>query len=126
MKKTTTIDKLKGSPYVRVIKKVNDPRKWRNEKDFQKAVVKLFTDNGWKVAAFNETGRRTWKGNIGWPDLFLVKARQLIALELKYGRGSTTFEQDEWLICLGKAGVRWIVAWPLDWQKLERLARGEE
>ncbi len=108
------------------MKKVNDPSKWRNEKDFQKAVVKLFTDNGWKVAAFNETGRRTWKGNIGWPDLFMVKSKQLIALELKYGSNTTTHEQDDWRIRLRSAGVKCGVYWTDQWQYLQRLARGEE
>jgi len=119
-------DPLKGSPFVRVIKKVNDPAKWRNEKDFQKAVVKLFQDNGWKVAAFNETGRRTWKGNIGWPDLVAVQFGRMIVMELKYGHNTPSDEQESWLKALIKTGARVFVCWPEHWQKLERLARGEE
>jgi len=117
-------DPLKGSPFVRVIKKVNDPAKWRNEKDFQKAVVKLFQDNGWKVAAFNETGRRTWKGNIGWPDLVVMRGKRAIAFELKYGKNNPSHEQEQWALSFRLAGLTHYTCWPEHWNLIERIARG--
>ena len=62
----------------------------------------------------------------GWPDLFLWHARHgFAAIELKVGRDTATPEQLEVLHELDAAGARTLVAYPSDWDAVERLLRGD-
>lgn len=62
-------------------------------------------------------------GDIGWPDLFLVRGCRCIAAELKVN-SKLRPEQQAWLLALGGAGVEVFVWKPGDWETIERtLAR---
>lgn len=63
------------------------------EKDLQKHVRKFAEGLGWKVAV-------TWTSlhsPKGWPDLFMVRHGEAVAIELKREKGKVTPEQETWL-----------------------------
>ena len=59
----------------------------------------------------------------GWPDLFLVRGRQVIAAELKVGRNPVTYEQARWIAALEGAGIPCFVWRPENLDAIEALLR---
>lgn len=101
-----------------------------SEKALQSAVIELAHWYGWKVHHTRNTqlpsGR--WatpiSGDNGFPDLVLVRAGELIFVELKSAIGRTSQAQDEWLNLLQTAGQEVHIWRPRDITTIkERLSR---
>ncbi len=96
------------------------------ENDFLKMVLKLAKLCGWRVAHFRpamtKTGR--WVTAVqadgkGFPDLILLRGKEIWAVELKVGRRKTTPEQVLWLEAFRAACVPSAVWTPADWDFIE-------
>ena len=91
-----------------------------SEEEFQTQIIEYAELNGWRCY-HNRDSRRS---NPGWPDLTLVRGKELIFLEVKSAKGTTTRDQDAWLAALKdveRVGA-WAV-WPADWEKVEGALR---
>lgn len=100
------------------------------EREYTTMVLELLGTFGWRRVHFRPATVRSGKwathgsGDItGWPDIFAVRGRRLLALELKVGKGKTTPDQDDWLSALGHAGVEAHVVRPSDWDRLVEMLR---
>ncbi len=77
-----------------------------SERDFQSQVIDLARQTGWKLCHFRpgKTAGGRWatqmSGDIGYPDLTLVRGDRLIFAELKSANGTATPQQVEWLQAL--------------------------
>ena len=85
------------------------------EDAFQKAVIKLAHDRGWKVAHFRPAltakGWRTpMEGDTGYPDLTLARNGVTLHWELKAKGNKPSKDQEAWAVALGGR-----VLWPKDW-----------
>jgi hypothetical protein len=110
-------------------KRVLTPEQYRHlasEQDFQRAVIQLAKVHGWKVY-------HPWisvHSQMGFPDLTMLRAGDLIFAELKSMSGKVGPSQDDWLTALTVAGmlnprVRCYLWRPDDWPTIERvLAEG--
>ena len=99
------------------------------ESEFQRQVTDLARMTGWRC---NHTRRTIGKGNrwvtatsvTGWPDLFLYRPGEHMAVELKTDKGHLTSEQWAVLGDLAASGVETHVWRPSDWDEIQaRLAR---
>lgn len=98
------------------------------EADFQASVVDAARLLGWRVhhqrPARTATGWRTAvTGDVGFPDLVLVRGGRLVVAELKSARGWVTVEQQAWLADLEAAGVEVHVWRPGDWDEVVAVLR---
>ncbi|HLA65199.1 MAG TPA: hypothetical protein VK600_01305 [Candidatus Saccharimonadales bacterium] len=59
---------------------------------------------GYRIHVVHDSRTEHWAADSGWPDIFAVKGRVAVALELKSRDGRPTDEQRHWLRDL--AGVR--------------------
>lgn len=75
-----------------------------DEAAFQVRVVRLLTDNGYRVYHTHDSRR----SEAGFPDLLAIRGPRLLAIELKVGRRRVTDEQREWLRAFD--GVREVTA----------------
>ena len=100
------------------------------ESEFQRQVTDLARMTGWRC---NHTRRTIGKGSrwvtatsvTGWPDLFLYRPGEHMAVELKTDTGKLTPEQVAVLGDLAASGVETHVWRPSDWDEIQaRLARG--
>jgi Holliday junction resolvase len=91
-----------------------------SERQLQDAVIELAQWKGWKVMHIYDSRRMTGQG---WPDLFMVRGPQCLAVELKSAKGRVSVEQDEWLELLNNAGVMTFCWRPEHWQsgQIERV-----
>lgn len=46
-----------------------------------------------------------WRSPPGWPDMFFIRGRHVVAAELKSEKGKMTLEQAKWLGLLDGAGI---------------------
>ena len=78
------------------------------ERQLSKAVVALAELYGWKVFVIQNTRAASLRSHtgVGWPDLFMVRDRRSLAVELKVKGRKPTEAQVEWLEALERAGVR--------------------
>ena len=72
-----------------------------SERDFQRTVIELAKVRGWLVyhalPARTKKGWRTLtQGDVGFPDLVMVRPPRLIFAELKSEKGKMTVEQESW------------------------------
>jgi Holliday junction resolvase len=81
--------------------------RYQSEESFQREVIKLLKEHGWKV--HGERPARTNKGwvtpivgDAGYPDLTATKGDTVLFLELKSESGTASKEQVNWLMALGK------------------------
>lgn len=99
------------------------------EREFQQQVIDLAQLTGWKVAHFRpartERGWRTpVQGDVGFPDLVLLRPPFLWLPELKSKRGRATPEQQDWIDKLNQVRiVGSSVMRPDDWPTLEAALR---
>jgi hypothetical protein len=99
-----------------------------SERDFQRAVIEAAQVLGWRVAHFRPAQtKHGWRTPVtadgkGFPDLVLLRGRELIVRELKDG-GKLTPEQDAWLRAFSDASVDASVWTPGDWPEIERTLR---
>jgi hypothetical protein len=88
------------------------------EKQWQKQVEQMLTVLGWRFfhAPDNRPAKNGAVQNVkaGWPDLFAVRGKRAIAIELKSEIGRTSPDQDEWLADLAMTGIETYVWRPRD------------
>ena len=101
-------------------------RTYETEKAFLDAVVELATLCQWLVYHTYDSRR----SQAGFPDLVLVKKKQLIFAELKTNKGRLRPEQREWLDMIGLMADDCtnvgIYLWrPSDWDTIEKLLTGQ-
>jgi hypothetical protein len=98
----------------KIVTHPTDPALLVPEKHFQRDVLKLATREGW-------LSHWVWNSKHspdGWPDLFLVKDGQAVALELKRIGQTPTAAQQHWLQALGTVpGIttQWCTPAQWDW-----------
>ena len=90
------------------------------EADLLSAILSLARIYGWRCAHFRPARTsRGWRtamsGDVGWPDLLLVRGDRIVAAELKSDRGTVTQDQANWLSALRAGGVETYVWRPADW-----------
>jgi VRR-NUC domain len=85
-----------------------------SETSFQDRVVALAKAAGWTL--YHPYDSR--KSAPGWPDLVLMRGREVLFRELKTDSGRTTAEQREWLDGLEAAGQDVEVWRPRDWDRI--------
>lgn len=100
------------------------------EAGLQRAVIDLAKLTGWLVhhtrPAQTKRGWRTpIQGDVGFPDLVLVKGHRVLFVELKSKRGRVTPDQEAWIMALALAGANIHVWRPVDWPVIERTLKGE-
>ena len=93
----------------------------RGERDFSIAVREYAEAHNWKCHYMMVSATRTASGNYkglgppGFPDLFMVRGKQIVAAELKSETGSTTPDQRAWLTALAEVpGVSTFIWKPRD------------
>lgn len=92
-----------------------DPRR-ATEAQWQEAIVEAAKATGWLVHAERpaQTGRG-WatpiQGHKGFPDLVLVRGREMLVVELKRKPNKVEHMQQVWLDALALAGVDVRVVW---------------
>ena len=82
-----------------------------SEAELQRDVEHLLSLTGWKYW-------HAWSSIhsvAGWPDLFCVRGKELLAIELKRENGTVTTAQWDWLEALAEAGVSTYIWRPSDW-----------
>ncbi len=98
-----------------------------SERDFERQVMELAKLTGWRTAHFRPAKTsKGWRtpvsgGGAGFPDLVLVRGRELIFAELKREGAKLRPEQREWLDALCR--VPGVVAklWrPSDFEEIEK------
>jgi hypothetical protein len=87
------------------------------ERDWQRQVVQLAKQLGWRLVYHTFDSRRSTHG---FPDLVIVKDR-VIFLELKREKSKLADEQIDWLRSLRAAGAEAYVARPRHLEPLARL-----
>lgn len=94
------------------------------EADWSRRVIETAQLFGWKYAHFRPArtakGWRTaMSGDVGFPDLVLVRGGRLILAELKAGRGVVTPDQSEWLQEFARVPCVESYVWrPENWQEV--------
>lgn len=93
--------------------KVERPPLFCPEAEFQNAVNKLAAKHGWLVYHTHNSRR----SQPGFPDLVIVRGKEVIFAELKRERGaSVTIPQQEWLDSLSEVEEIGVYLWrPSDW-----------
>lgn len=98
------------------------------ERQLSRAVVELAELCGWRCFTISHTraaGLRSHTGE-GWPDLFLVRESQALAVELKSAKGVLRPGQKEWLCALADVpGITTFIFRPKDWKSgyIEQVLR---
>jgi hypothetical protein len=90
----------------------------QSERDFSDAVIEYATLCGWKVK--RDPMWRPTAASVGFPDLVLARAGNVIFAELKAKTGKVTQAQKEWG---GAIGAQWRVWYPYDWPEIEKVLR---
>jgi len=96
-----------------------EPARPISEEQFQSEVIAFAKRQGWRVYHTRDS-RRSEKG---FPDLVLIRGKELIVAELKAGKNVTTMEQEEWLAAFAKTGAVAALWYPHCWPTIERLLR---
>lgn len=101
-----------------------------SEAGFTRAVIQLAQLHGWRVMHQRPGLTRSGKwvtaisGDVGFPDLCMVKGTRLLFAELKSAKGKLGPGQQEWLLRLGGAGAECYIWRPKDWADIvECLSR---
>lgn len=99
------------------------------EASFTRQVIALARIYGWRVAHFRPARTaRGWRTPVqgdaaGFPDLVLLRGRDLIVAELKVGRNRPRESQRGWLDAFRTAGIPAYVWRPDDWDTIEQTLR---
>ena len=94
-----------------------------SEHEWERWVIGAARLFGWRVAKLQGA---QGSSDPGVPDLLLARRGRCIFVELKYGNGGTTEDQERWIEELNGAvgfdgtgaATRSIVAYPADWEEL--------
>lgn len=100
---------------------LNQMRRRIAEADFQRQVEDLLTRGRWEFIHLRDARKQKAEG---WPDLFAVKGKRIIAAELKTETGTTTDEQERWLALLREAGIETYVWRPRDFDDVTKVLLG--
>jgi hypothetical protein len=98
------------------------------ERDFTAAVLEAAKLLGWRTAHFRPARtKHGWATPVqgdgkGFPDLVLLRGRELLVRELKDG-SKLMLEQENWLRAFSDASVDASVWTPADWDEIERTLR---
>ena len=96
-----------------------------SEKGFRQQVIELARLNGW--LCYSTFSFRSNTKNPGFPDLVMVRNREVIFAELKAENRKVTRAQQEWLDTLKATGVVKVYLWkPSDWESIVVLLNGKE
>ena len=101
------------------------------ENELQQSIIDYARMNGWRIFHAQTSRVQRKDGSVyyatagiadskGWPDLFMVKGRDRLAVEVKSDKGKPSTEQNEWLLALFEAGIDARVWRPRDWPAIER------
>lgn len=100
--------------------RLRPPARSESEAEFQAAVISLAVT--WHWLAYHTFDSR--RSESGFPDLTLVRAPELLIVELKSEKGRVRPDQQGWLDQLAGCGVEVHVWRPSDWPFIEdRLKR---
>ena len=100
-----------------------------SERQFTKMVCDLARWNGWLVfhplTAMNKAGRYATftQGDVGYPDLTMVRDGLVIFAELKTDKGVTSAHQDRWLEALRQSNDAVCLWRPSDMDEIERILK---
>ena len=97
------------------------------ERDLAATVIEAAEAFGWRVYVVLDTRIPAKRTSKGWPDLVLVKGREMIIAELKTQRGVVSSEQQGWLDALRKVSrISGVAVWrPSDMASIMELLRGK-
>ena len=88
------------------------------EAEFMAQIVQLAAMHCWMIYHTHDSRNSP----SGFPDLFLVRGRVLIAAELKRSpKEKPTLDQKRWLAALNLAGVNCFLWTPADWPEIEKV-----
>ncbi len=101
------------------------------EEAFLKQVLQAAFILGWR--SFHCRPARTAKGwrtpvqgdGKGFPDLILLKEKQIVVAELKVGNGKLTPDQRAWMDAWRASGARGFVWRPEDWFSIQAVLEGK-
>lgn len=94
-----------------------------SEKVFLKHVKAEAKKRGWTF--FHET--YSLGSDKGFPDVFICHDDHGSRfVELKYGKNKLGPDQERWRDALQRAGQKWYLFYPADWDKIIRLLDGED
>ena len=104
--------------------RARDAPTFRNEAEFQSAIVKLATRHGWHHFHVHDSRR----SKEGWPDLVLAHepTGRLLFRELKNTGGTLTGPQKAWIARLRLGGCDAGAWWPSDWSEIHATLTGKE
>ena len=100
----------------------------QTEAEFTSEVIAMAHLYGW-MAHHGRPGRIAagWRtpisGDVGFPDLVLVRGGRLLFVELKTERGRLSEGQKDWLAALGGCVARAHLWRPRDWAEIEKALR---
>lgn len=89
-----------------------------SEAELRRRIIDAAHLGGWRVTSMHDSRQQTWGTDPGWPDLFLVRGRRALALELKTERGRVSGGQYAWLAALRMAGIDARIVRPRDYAAL--------
>lgn len=102
----------------------------QTEAQLERAILELAAATGWRSAHFRAARTaRGWRTPVsgdgtGYPDLTLIRAPELLFVELKAQRGKLSDAQRQWLQALDMCEIEVYVWKPSDWPEIEaRLTR---
>ena len=107
----------------------NPPHFATSEAVFQAQVIELARLNGWRLCHFRPAlSAKGWRtpmaGDVGFPDLVLLKGDKLIVAELKSESGKLGPGQVEWLAAFASAWVTTAVWRPSDMPLIASILGG--
>ena len=102
-------------------------KKGPTEAEFTRQVLQLANLRGWRTAHFRAAQTKTGKwitavqgDGKGFPDLLMIRCSDLLAIELKVGKNTTTLEQDAWLDAFKELPNTHAAVWtPEQWDEIE-------
>jgi len=88
-----------------------------SEKEWQATVIEAAKACGWK----HYHTYRSQRSVAGFPDLILIRGRELIVVEIKRQHGKVSKPQQEWLSLFEGAGVPTFVWRPSHWEQIQSI-----
>lgn len=101
---------------VRLTPEQKADREMREVPTLTDLVVGEALNQHWKLKR-DRQGKPGWNLGSGWPDLFLCRGLEAIAIELKNETAPLAEEQVAWMAALELAGIKFYVFRPSDWRE---------
>ena len=101
------------------------------ENEFQQSIIDYARMNGWRIFHAQTSRIQRKDGSVyyatagiadskGFPDLIMLKGRDIVVVEVKSDKGKCSDEQTEWLDAWELAGAFVYVWRPSEWPEIER------